>query len=136
MSSTPNFIELRLDAPETIEAFAKATAQEVAGNKAVVAIDFTAKWCGPCKIIGPHFKAFSEEERFKGITFFKVDVDDFAEYAQKHEIRAMPTFKFLVGGALKDELVGADKNKLEQKLAELAKLVESQSQPQPEGQAA
>ena len=37
-------------------------------------MDFTAKWCGPCKVIGPKFEAM--EKDFPGVIFAKVDVDD------------------------------------------------------------
>ncbi|XP_064386041.1 thioredoxin-like isoform X2 [Halichondria panicea] len=62
-----------------------------AGNKLVV-IDFTAAWCGPCKVIGPKFEAMSLE--FTDVKFYKVDVDDNDETAEHVGISAMPTFNF------------------------------------------
>ena len=38
----------------------------VAGTKPVI-IDFTATWCGPCKMIGPIFAALAELEENAGI---------------------------------------------------------------------
>ncbi|KAJ2768322.1 glycerol ether metabolic process [Coemansia nantahalensis] len=108
--SKSNFIEI-----ESKEQFDKIVA-----DNALVAIDFTATWCGPCKLIGPVFKAFSQE--FKDIVFLKVDVDDYSEISQKYEVRAMPTFKFLLNGKPVDELVGANKAKLNEGLQALAKL--------------
>ncbi len=51
-------------------------------NKKVM-IDFTASWCGPCKMIGPIFEKFSEDPAYKDIAFVKIDVDENAEAAEK-----------------------------------------------------
>ncbi|KAK7910333.1 hypothetical protein WMY93_015017 [Mugilogobius chulae] len=48
-------------------------ALKAAGNKLVV-VDFTAKWCGPCKMIAPLFEEMAGE--FTDVVFLKVDVDD------------------------------------------------------------
>ncbi|KAF5902774.1 thioredoxin, partial [Clarias magur] len=76
---------------ETLDEF-KATLKS-AGNKLVV-VDFTATWCGPCQMIGPIFKALSEQSENKDVVFLKVDVDDAAEVAAHCEIQCMPTFHF------------------------------------------
>lgn len=82
-----------------------------------VAIDFTASWCPPCKMIGPKFEALQNE--FPGIKFAKVDVDVNSDTASKVGIQAMPTFQFYNGGSKVDELVGASEEQLKQKLAKL-----------------
>lgn len=80
----------------------------------LVAVDFTATWCGPCRAIGPKFAEMEKE--FPGVIFCKVDVDKNSETSEAEGINAMPTFKFYKGGKKVDELIGADETKLREKL--------------------
>ncbi len=38
-----------------------------------VCVDFTATWCGPCKMVAPLFARMAKE--FTNVVFLKVDVD-------------------------------------------------------------
>ena len=80
----------------------------------LVAVDFTATWCGPCQRIGPKFVEFADT--YKDVIFIKVDVDENAETAEACGIEAMPTFHFYKGGEKVDELVGASEAKLKEKI--------------------
>ncbi|EGW02022.1 Sushi, von Willebrand factor type A, EGF and pentraxin domain-containing protein 1 [Cricetulus griseus] len=53
------------------EAFQEALA--AAGDKLVV-VDFSATWCGPCKMIKPFFHSLCE--KYSSVVFLEVDVDD------------------------------------------------------------
>ncbi|RCI12321.1 hypothetical protein L249_0061 [Ophiocordyceps polyrhachis-furcata BCC 54312] len=83
-----------------------------------VAVDFYAEWCGPCKIISPVFKQLSEQH--SDITFLSVDVDKLEAVAQEYGIRAMPTFIMFKDGEKSNELTGANKSGLEEKIQALA----------------
>jgi len=80
----------------------------------LVVIDFTATWCGPCKMIGPYFEKLAVE--YPDIEFVKVDVDDANDVAAFCNISAMPTFHFYKNGIKIDDLQGADKTKLKDKV--------------------
>ncbi|WVF70444.1 thioredoxin [Kwoniella sp. CBS 6097] len=71
----------------------------------LLVIDFHAVWCGPCHAIAPVLEQLSNS--FKHVKFVKIDVDKQSQLAQRFQVRAMPTFKFLKGGREVDELRGA-----------------------------
>ncbi|KAJ2248100.1 thioredoxin trx1 [Coemansia sp. RSA 1807] len=85
----------------------------IAKNEFVV-IDFSATWCGPCKLISPKFTKLSEEH--PEVKFVKIDVDDMNEIAQVYGVSAMPTFKFLRNSETIDECVGANPVNLTEKV--------------------
>eukprot|EP00070_Physeter_catodon_P042581 XP_028349475.1 thioredoxin domain-containing protein 8 isoform X1 [Physeter catodon] len=61
-----------------------------AENKLVV-IEFSAKWCGPCKRIYPLFHEMSVQ--YRNVMFANVNVDRARELAQIYHIKAIPTFQ-------------------------------------------
>ena len=40
-----------------------------------VIVDFGADWCAPCKAISPVYHTFSEDEAYKDLEFYEIDVD-------------------------------------------------------------
>lgn len=74
-------------------------------------IDFTAKWCGPCKQVAPHFAAMALAN--PTIHFLKVDVDERQDISAAENVRSMPTFKAYRYGAKVDEFSGADLGRLQ-----------------------
>ncbi|KAL6060860.1 hypothetical protein STEG23_006419 [Scotinomys teguina] len=78
---------------ESKEAFQEALAS--AGDKLVV-VDFSATWCGPCKMIKPFFHSLSE--KYSSVVFLEVDVDDCQDVAAECEVKCMLTFQFYKKG--------------------------------------
>ncbi|KAH7532603.1 hypothetical protein FEM48_Zijuj04G0038900 [Ziziphus jujuba var. spinosa] len=78
---------------------------EVKESNKLVVIDFSATWCGPCKLMEPIFNALSS--KFTDVDFVKIDVD---------ELSAMPTFVLVKKGKEVDRLIGAKKEELEKKI--------------------
>ncbi len=70
-----------------------------------VIVDFYADWCGPCKIMAPHFQKASEE--IKNVKFAKVDVDSESELAGRYDVMSIPTTIFFKDGEIVDRHTGA-----------------------------
>jgi len=69
-------------------------------------VDFWATWCGPCKIMAPHFEAAAKE--FKGkVHFAKVNIEESYELADKFHIMSVPTTVFFKNGEIVEMAVGA-----------------------------
>ncbi|KAG5041867.1 hypothetical protein AAZX31_03G001600 [Glycine max] len=80
----------------------------------IVIANFSATWCGPCKMIAPYYCELSE--KYPSIMFLLVDVDELADFSTLWDIKATPTFFFLKDGKEVDKLVGANKPELEKKI--------------------
>jgi thioredoxin 1 len=81
----------------------------------LIAVDFTATWCGPCKRIAPKFNELND--KYNNVMFVKVDVDDNEETSELCNIRAMPTFQFYKDNQKVFEFSGADENQLENSIS-------------------
>ena len=76
----------------------------------LVIVDFSASWCGPCKMIAPAYDELSEE--YANSVFLKVDVDEVPTISQRYQVMAMPTFLFIKKGDVIDRFAGASVDKL------------------------
>lgn len=94
---------------------------EVLDNEGVTLVDFTASWCGPCKMLSPVIEELSKE--VTGTTkVFKVDVDASGDLARQYGIMGVPTMLFFKGGKAVDKIVGFQpKPAIQSKLNQLSK---------------
>jgi thioredoxin 1 len=53
-------------------------------------LDFSAVWCGPCKVLNPIVEKLADENQGK-IRVGKLDIDDSPGVATKFGIRGVPT---------------------------------------------
>jgi len=108
-------VEVRNDHDYT--AVVKKAAEE--GKLSV--IDFTAKWCGPCRVMAPIFETLSNQHT--NVKFVRVDIDneDLTETITQNLITQVPTFKFVKNMETIESFSGADKRRLEEYVLRLAK---------------
>ncbi|CAK9224770.1 unnamed protein product [Sphagnum troendelagicum] len=86
----------------------------------IIVVDFTATWCGPCRIMSPIFIELSKN--YTSLIFLKVDVDEVADVMAEWDVHAMPTFLFIKDGKQIDKIVGANKEELDKKVQHFASL--------------
>lgn len=70
-------------------------AEVIAGNEKVV-VQFSAGWCGNCRIMKPKFKKLSSEN--EDMTFVIVDAEKFPESRKLAKVDNLPTFAIFKNG--------------------------------------
>jgi thioredoxin 1 len=89
--------------------------QDVLKSDMPVLVDFTAVWCGPCKMLDPIVKQLATDWNGK-ITVYKLDVDENPQVAMDYGIMGVPTLMLFKGGAPVERVTGYQpKERLEKK---------------------
>lgn len=79
--------------------------EELIESDVPVLVDFSAEWCGPCKMMGPVLEQLKESMDNK-IRILKVDVDKNRELASRYRIKSVPTLMLFQSGMTKWSGVG------------------------------
>ena len=74
-------------------------------KKGIVLVDFSAEWCGPCKMIAPVLEQLSKEMADK-VKIITVDVDVEQELAQRYNVMSIPTLLLFKDGSVIGQVVG------------------------------
>jgi thiol-disulfide isomerase/thioredoxin len=77
------------------------TLRQIVENNEKVVVQYSASWCGNCRIMKPKFKKLATEN--ENITFVIVDAELSPESRQLANVSNLPTFATFVGGVLKNE---------------------------------
>ena len=71
----------------------------------LVVVDYTATWCGPCRLIAPLIDQLAEDYQDKA-EVVKVDLDQNKGNAKEYGIRSIPTVLIFKNGQEVDRIVG------------------------------
>jgi len=77
-----------------------ASFQQVINSNKPVLVDFSAEWCGPCKMMAPILKE-AKDQLGDQATIIKVDVDRNREAAEHFQIQGVPTLILFKNGQIK-----------------------------------
>ncbi|KAL1213674.1 Thioredoxin H8 [Cardamine amara subsp. amara] len=82
-------------------------------NKLLV-IEFTAKWCGPCKSLEPKLEELAA--KYTDVEFVKIDVDVLVSVWMQYNLHTLPGIVFMKRGQEVDRVVGLKVDELKRKL--------------------
>ncbi|MBD3638933.1 MAG: thioredoxin family protein [Crocinitomicaceae bacterium] len=75
---------------------------EVVQNNETVFVQYSAGWCGNCRIMKPKFKKHASEH--EDISFVIVDAEKFPESRKLAKVDNLPTFAAFKNGELVDQI--------------------------------
>ena len=74
-------------------------------NSKYALVDFSATWCGPCRMLAPVLDELADELDGK-VAFFNADVDENMGLAQKYGISSIPALIIFKDGKPVDSMIG------------------------------
>ena len=69
----------------------------VARSELPLLVDFWAPWCGPCRMMAPHFEQAAQMLQGRAV-LAKVNSDDNPQASVRHRIRSIPTLLLFRNG--------------------------------------
>ena len=85
--------------PPNLEQFSgtyQELCQHITQAQTLVVVDFSAKWCPPCRRLGEILPSIANEN--PRIQFLKIDIDESRDLSNHYGVSSIPHIKFLKAG--------------------------------------
>jgi thioredoxin 1 len=73
--------------------------QQLIGDERPTLIDFSAEWCGPCKMMSPILQDFKSKVG-DNVRVIKIDIDRNPTVASSYQVNSVPTLMLFKSGRL------------------------------------
>ncbi|MBV6621998.1 MAG: thioredoxin [Rivularia sp. (in: Bacteria)] len=89
----------------TVDKVPAAEFETLLKSENLLVVDFTATWCGPCRVVAPLMEQLSQEFQ-DSIKVIKIDVDKDKPLAKKYEVKTIPAVLYFKNGELVETIKG------------------------------
>ncbi|CAH0478354.1 unnamed protein product [Peronospora belbahrii] len=86
-------------------------------EKQLTLVQFSATWCGGCKMIAPKVTKLMESD-FPDVKFLKVSADEMEDFCEEIDVDSFPTFRVYKNGEVVASYVSSKFDKVEQFIRE------------------
>lgn len=90
---------------DTIQEFDDTNFAQNIAKKGLVLVDFSAEWCGPCRMLSPILAALAQEMHEK-VAVAKLDVDHAPKTSATFQITSVPTLILFKDGKEVSRVIG------------------------------
>ncbi|MGB0562511.1 MAG: thioredoxin [Spirulinaceae cyanobacterium] len=80
--------------------------EELIATEPLLVVDYTATWCGPCRVIAPILERIANEFSDR-LTVVKIDFEQNKRSATQHKIRSLPTVLVFKQGKEVARIIGS-----------------------------
>jgi thioredoxin 1 len=92
-------------AVEAVATYQEITSRIEKSDNRLIAFEFYADWCGPCRILAPTIEKIAKENRQR-ITFYRVNIDRVPNAAGVFNVQRIPAVIFIKNKEIIDGFAG------------------------------
>lgn len=87
-----------------MEKISKEQYENMLSGKKDAIVQFSADWCGPCKMLSPILESLGKENN---LLVCKIDISEHSEFARQKGVMSIPYVEIIKSGEVADKFVGS-----------------------------